>query len=120
MTIPSPCASPELGRLLPDYIADSLNDSDCESVERHLIDCGHCKGHYLTVLRVRRAAGLRRVKMMAASQNTRPATQPVPAQTLAAPAVAVQTATVAFASSVPAVQGVRLAVHRKRKATSRT
>jgi hypothetical protein len=116
MTILSPCTSPEVGRLLPDYIADSLTDSECESVERHLVDCRHCKGHYHTVMRVRRAAGLRRVKMMIASQNASPATLPAPAQAIVAEAASVQTAVAAFASSAPAVHGAKLASHRKRKA----
>jgi len=74
MTIPySPCTAPEEGRLLPEYIADLLNDSDCEEVERHLSDCDSCKKHYLTVLRVRREAGVRRARMVAASQNGRAA-----------------------------------------------
>lgn len=118
MTTPSACTSPEVGRWLPDYIADLLDDSQCETVETHLIDCAHCKGRYLTVLRVRRAAAIRRANMMASSQNAKAASQAAAAQTAAPAQVTVaQTAAAAFVSSGSAVPPARISVRQKGKAS---
>lgn len=66
---PKTCTSPEVGTLLPDYIVDLLDDEECEAVERHLNSCPRCKDHYLTVLRVRRQAAVRRAEMIVSGQN---------------------------------------------------
>jgi anti-sigma factor RsiW len=47
------CTCPAVGVLLPDYIVELLEDPAAEKVERHLVDCRHCKDRYLTILRVR-------------------------------------------------------------------
>jgi anti-sigma factor RsiW len=47
------CTCPAVGALLPDYIVELLEDPVAEKVERHLVDCRHCKEKYLTILRVR-------------------------------------------------------------------
>lgn len=55
------CTYPVVGALLPDYIVDLLEDSVAEKVERHLVDCRHCKERYVTVLRVRESARRKRI-----------------------------------------------------------
>lgn len=47
------CTCPALGVLIPDYIVEILEDPAAEKVERHLVDCRHCKERYLAILRVR-------------------------------------------------------------------
>jgi anti-sigma factor RsiW len=47
------CTCPTVGALLPDYIVELLEDPAAEKVERHLVDCHHCKARYLTILRLR-------------------------------------------------------------------
>lgn len=91
MTTPnSPCTSP-MGRLLHSYIAELLDDADSESVERHLEDCSHCKRDYLTVLRVRHAAGVKHASMMdVSSQNGSAIATPAQSAAAAFAAAAVQ------------------------------
>jgi|SRR5205085_2982777 len=50
------CNSPEIGELLPEYIADLLADSVAEAVEDHLLDCLYCRENYLKVLSIAEAA----------------------------------------------------------------
>jgi anti-sigma factor RsiW len=50
------CTCPAVGALLPDYIVELLEDPAAEKVERHLVDCRHCKERYLTILRARARA----------------------------------------------------------------
>ena len=54
------CRDPEVGSLVPDYIVELLDDSTSATVEEHLACCGHCKQRYLTVLRIRAAAALKK------------------------------------------------------------
>jgi anti-sigma factor RsiW len=50
------CVDPAVGAMLPDYIVDLLEEPEAEEVDQHLIDCHHCKGKYLTILRIRYTA----------------------------------------------------------------
>ncbi len=54
------CTCPEVGSLVPDYIVELLDDPRSVMVEEHLAECGHCKHRYLTVLRIRAAAALKK------------------------------------------------------------
>lgn len=44
------CTSPDLGELLPDYVASLLEDSINEEFEEHLLDCLHCREKHLQVI----------------------------------------------------------------------
>jgi len=63
MTTPNSCKSPDVGRLLPKYFADLLDDSTSEEVENHLAGCSHCKKQYRTLLGVLRAGRVKHAKM---------------------------------------------------------
>ena len=78
------CTAPALGALLPDYITDLLDDAQAEIIELHLVGCNHCKTRYLTVLRVRHEAQLRRRLKLPPDKPVIPAPVPDPAPTPAA------------------------------------
>lgn len=50
------CADVTKGSMLPDYLVGMLEDPAAEMVEEHLAECGHCRGRYQTILRVRAAS----------------------------------------------------------------
>lgn len=58
--VEDPCTCPEVGSLVPDYIVELLDDSTSVMVEEHLADCEYCKHRYVTVLRIRAAAALKK------------------------------------------------------------
>lgn len=64
------CSCPEVGSLVPDYIVELLDDSTSAIVEEHLADCKHCKYRYLTVLRMRAAAALKKKPTTRSKQLT--------------------------------------------------
>lgn len=63
------CTSPEVGRLLADYVVDLLDDYECERVEMHMVSCWRCKEHYLTVLRARQEERIKGAGMIEQSHD---------------------------------------------------
>ena len=47
MQLARECVSPVLGKLLPDYVAELLQDLEVERFELHLLDCGYCRNFLL-------------------------------------------------------------------------
>lgn len=43
---PEPCVSPEVGNLLPDFIAELLSAEEAEEVRAHFGVCGRCAEDY--------------------------------------------------------------------------
>jgi hypothetical protein len=60
--LPSPedaanhCVSPELGELVPEYIAGLLAESIEEEIEDHLLSCRQCRESFLKINQVMDAA----------------------------------------------------------------